>query len=77
VARWRWQRSGDCGKPEEENRKLKQLVADLTLDKVMLQGARKGLNPAGLMLTCLYFYFSLYAKLSSFILSLQWTRQGM
>ncbi len=43
----------------------------------MLQVARKDLNPAGLMLTCLYFYFSLYAKLSSFILSLQWTRQGM
>ena len=27
---------------EEENRKLKQLVADLSLDKAMLQDALKG-----------------------------------
>jgi hypothetical protein len=37
TARWPWSRSDGCGSGEDENRKLKQLVADLTLDKVMLQ----------------------------------------
>lgn len=35
---FRWNsKYGDLGTPEEENLKLKQLVADLSLDKKMLQ----------------------------------------
>ena len=37
TGRWRRRRSGACGSFEEENRKLKQRAADLTLDKVILQ----------------------------------------
>ena len=36
MARWRSSEIR-CGQLEEENRRLKQLVADLTFDKVILQ----------------------------------------